>query len=80
MVDIKDFLINDTLVQYNVTNSIISSHVCYLGLLPPPVHLPSAYLHGQPAAITCPSDVLLANEEQKKCLFMAQPQAPSVPL
>lgn len=41
MVDIKDFLINVTLVQYNVTNSIISSHIRHHRLLPPTAHFTS---------------------------------------
>lgn len=49
---------------------------------PPTVHFtcPQSLSWAQPAVITYHSDVLIANEEQKKWPFMAQPQAPSVPL
>lgn len=70
MVDIKDFLINDTLVQYNVTNSIISSRVRYRGFLPPTVHLPSVYLQGPASSHHVPQWCTNSQWRAKKNVFI----------
>lgn len=75
MVDIKDLLINYILVPYIVKNSTIFSHVCYRGFYLQQLTCPQPLSRPQPALITHPSDVQIANKERKKSLYMAQPQA-----
>lgn len=62
----------------SVTNLIIFSQACCHRLLAPTVHFTSLQsLSGAQPAITMQTcEELIANEEQKRCLFMAQPQAP----